>query len=132
LTRDEKPDEIWILQINAESVRAVPRTTARILDRRNQLSGNLSLNQEVHFILRVNEMIRQLRQRDVELHLNFKEVRIARISLTSELSVRLDAASKLDRDPGLLKALRADGERQAEAFLRRRAAGTVDWEIYPT
>ena len=49
---------------------------------------------------------------------------------SAELSSRLDAASKMDRDPKLIRMLEADGERQAEAFLRRRAAGTVDWEIY--
>ena len=132
LRRDEKPDEIWIIQVNPEAVSAVPRTTPEILDRRDELGGNLSLNQEVRFILRVNELIR--RQRDehhVELHPDFKEVRIARITLSAELSSRLDAASKMDRDPKLIRMLEADGERQAEAFLRRRAAGTVDWEIYP-
>ncbi len=132
LRRNEKPDEIWIIQVNREAVPAVPRTTAEILDRRDELGGNLSLNQEVRFILRVNELIRRQRvEHHVELHPDFKQVRVARITLSAKLSSRLDAASKMDRDPKLIRTLEADGERQAEAFLRRRVAGTVDWEIYP-
>jgi hypothetical protein len=49
--------------------------------------------------------------------------------MSPRLSAQLDAASKLDRDPDLIEALKADGQRQADAFLRRRAAGTVDWEV---
>jgi NTE family protein len=131
LSRDDKPDEIWIVQINPEATAAVPRTVPEILDRRNELGGNLSLNQEVHFILRLNALIRGLRQRErgLDLHPDFKEVRIARISMSAELSARLDAASKLDRDPRFIAELESDGERQADAFLRRRAAGTLKWEV---
>jgi NTE family protein len=130
LKRDDKPDEIWIIQINPEAVREVPRTTAEIVDRRNELSGNLSLNQEVRFILLLNALMRRLRhEHHVDLHPDFKEVRIARITISPELSSRLDAASKLDRTPELIESLVADGERQADAFLRRRAAGRVDWEV---
>jgi NTE family protein len=132
LTRDEKPDEIWIIQVNPEGVASVPRTTAEIVNRRDELGGNLSLNQEVHFILRVNELIRRQReQHQVELHPDFKQVRIARITPSADLSARLDAASKLDRDPRLIRLLEEDGTLQAEAFLRHRAAGTINWEIYP-
>ena len=130
LSRDDKPDEIWILQINPESVATVPHTTAEILDRRNELGGNLSLNQEVRFILRLNALMRELqREQHVRLHPDFKQVRIARISMSPRLSAQLDAASKLDRNPDLIEALKADGRRQADTFLRRRAAGTVDWEV---
>ena len=131
LSRDDKPDEIWIVQINPEAAAAVPRTIPEILDRRNELGGNLSLNQEVHFILRLNALMRGLQQRERGLHLHpdFKEVRIARISMSSEVSARLDAASKLDRDPRFIAELQADGERQADTFLRRRAADTVEWEV---
>jgi NTE family protein len=132
LSRDAKPDEIWIIQINAETVREVPRTTAEILDRRNELSGNLSLNQEVAFILRLNALIRQLRDEQhqhVEMLPDFKEVRIARITMSPDLSGRLDAASKLDRNPELIRDLVTDGERQADEFLRRRTADHAGWAI---
>ena len=130
LSRDDKPDEIWIVQINPESVAVVPHSTTEILDRRNELGGNLSLNQEVHFILRLNALMRELqREQHVRLHPDFKEVRIGRISMGPRLSAQLDAASKLDRNPDLIEALKADGQRQADTFLRRRAAGTVDWEV---
>jgi hypothetical protein len=66
---------------------------------------------------------------DVQLHPDFKEVRIARITMSEELSARLDAASKLDRNPRLIAELKADGARQAAVFLRRRAAGSLVWEV---
>ena len=89
------------------------------------------LEHQVHFILRLNALIRGLRQRErgLNLHPDFKEVRIARISMSAELSARLDAASKLDRDPRFIAELESDGERQADTFLRRRAAGTLKWEV---
>jgi NTE family protein len=129
LNRDDKPDEIWIIQINPQAVPTVPHTTVEILRRRDELGGNLSLNQEVRFIRRLNALMSELQAREVQLHPEFKEVRIARIAMSANLSGRLDAASKLDRDPRLMDELKADGQAQAEAFLRRRATGTVEWEV---
>ncbi len=45
-----KPDEIWVIQINLQKRDIEPRSMPQILDRRNELAGNLSLNQEIHFI----------------------------------------------------------------------------------
>lgn len=52
---EEKPDEIWIIQINPERREQEPTSTVDIMDRRNELSGNLSLNQEIHFIEKIND-----------------------------------------------------------------------------
>src|SRR5437016_9870098 len=54
---DEKPDEIWIVQINPQTRDAEPRAPEDIEDRRNELAGNLSLNQEVHFIETINALL---------------------------------------------------------------------------
>ena len=51
---DPKPDEIWVVQVNPGTSESEPKTMADILDRRNGLSGNLSLNQEIFFIETVN------------------------------------------------------------------------------
>ena len=52
-----EPDEIWVIQINAKERSAEPRTMVEIADRRNELSGNLSLYQELHFIEQIDSMI---------------------------------------------------------------------------
>ena len=36
---DEKPDEIWVIQINPSELEDEPRTVAEIADRRNELAG---------------------------------------------------------------------------------------------
>lgn len=108
-----KPDEIWVVAINPQRRADVPTTTLDIEDRRNELSGNLSLNQELFFVQTVNEWLaRGILQDPTKKHVAVKE-----IALTAELSARLDTASKLDRGRLHIKKLISDGERQAERFL---------------
>ena len=40
---DAKPNEIWVIQTNPERSVSEPKSMAEITDRRNELSGNLSL-----------------------------------------------------------------------------------------
>jgi predicted acylesterase/phospholipase RssA len=40
---DMRPDEIWVIQINPKELETEPQTVIEIVDRRNELSGNLSL-----------------------------------------------------------------------------------------
>src|SRR5919202_6049930 len=40
---EARPDEIWMIQINPKEGENEPRTVTEIADRRNELSGNLSL-----------------------------------------------------------------------------------------
>ncbi len=103
---DLEPDEIWIVQINPEELAQEPRNTADIWDRRNELAGNLSLNQELAFVRRTNALIRK--------HgIDKPTTRVHRI----ELPVHLDAASKMDRSPDLIEGLMIRGEEQAALFL---------------
>ena len=108
---DEKPDEIWIIQINPTRRDEVPTSIEEIDDRRNELSGNLSLFQEVDFIKRVNDWLEK-----GQLSGAYKPIDIEFISLEETLST----ASKLDRDPAFLKRLMRQGEQQAERFLEKR------------
>ncbi|MDX1653697.1 MAG: patatin-like phospholipase family protein, partial [Candidatus Competibacteraceae bacterium] len=48
-----QPDEIWVIQINPSTTRQEPRSVDTILDRRNELAGNLSLEQELRFIEKI-------------------------------------------------------------------------------
>jgi len=107
---EAKPDEIWIIQINP-SVRAEePMTIQDIQDRRNELAGNLSLNQEVYFIERINHLIAT----GVISDANYKHVTIRRLMMQRSL----DYASKLDRSPSFIQDLIADGEERARAFVQ--------------
>ena len=112
-SRASKPDEIWVIQVNPQTRAQEPTSLAEIVDRRADLSANISLNQEVHFIETVNEWIGRGHLPADE----FKPIRVRRIAMSPALSDQLDEASVLDRRPAFLAALLADGERQAARFL---------------
>ncbi len=112
----DRPEEIWVIQINPKTRKTEPMTAEDIADRRNELSGNLSLYQEIHYMKLVNEWI----ERGVfseEHKWQFKPIEIRWIDMSPELSESLDYASKLDRSPSFINMLMADGEKQAEKFL---------------
>jgi NTE family protein len=106
---DRKPEELWIVQINPQEREGVPSSLEEIADRRNELSGNLSLNQELRFIERVNGWI------DAG-HLpadRYSRTEIRRLPMGR----RYDYSTKLDRRPAFLRELVALGEERAAAFL---------------
>jgi NTE family protein len=107
-------DEIWLIQINSSSTARVPSETHEILDRRNALSGNLSMEQELGFIDMLNRAIRQGKLRNDSFH----PIEVSRISLDRELGHR----TKLDRRPELLDELREYGKTKCRWFLREREA----------
>jgi NTE family protein len=112
---DERPDEIWVIQINPRETEHEPKTVAEIADRRNELSGNLSLYQELDFIEKIDQMLEQghLPQDD-----KYKQIVVRVIELSrSRLSRALGAASKLNRDPRFIQGLISHGEHRAEEFL---------------
>jgi NTE family protein len=112
---DEGPDEIWVIQINPRERKKVPKTVAEIADRRNELSGNLSLHQELGFIEKIDQMLE-------EGHLvrdgKYRQIVVRIIELSrSRFSRSLGTASKLNRDPHFIRALMAHGEARAGEFL---------------
>jgi NTE family protein len=56
---DARPDEIWVIQINPTHVDSEPRSPIEIADRRNELSGNLSLHQELRFIEKIDQLLEE-------------------------------------------------------------------------
>jgi NTE family protein len=105
-------DEIWLVQINSSTCARVPTETHEILDRRNELAGNLSMEQELNFIEMINRAIARGKINDPA----FRRIHVARISLDRELNYR----SKLDRRPELLNELREYGRTKTRWFLRER------------
>lgn len=49
---DAQPHEIWVIRINPKGVCDEPKQWADIVDRRNELAGNLSLEQELYLCAR--------------------------------------------------------------------------------
>ena len=81
-------------------------TVLDIADRRNELSGNLSLYQELHGI----EMIDQLLAEGLLVGDRYKQVTVRVLEFSRPLSSRLlGPASKLNRDPRFLRELMAPG-----------------------
>lgn len=112
-SKDAKPDEIWVIQINPETRSSEPKTSSDIDDRRNELAGNLSLNQELYFVSQTNDWIGK-RWMSAE---HFKHIEIRFIPLQLEL----DYPSKLDRSPSFINTLLAEGRRQGAEFLEQLA-----------
>jgi NTE family protein len=53
----EPPDEIWLVRINPKTRSVVPRSMAEIRDRRNELVGIISLEQELYLIDLLNRLV---------------------------------------------------------------------------
>ncbi|WP_136686677.1 patatin-like phospholipase family protein [Halorhabdus amylolytica] len=102
------PDEVWVIKINPQHRDRVPKRLDGINDRRNELSGNLSLNTEAGFVEQVNEWIEKGYLPD-----RYTTTDIRRIRLTKNL----DWHTKLDRDPQFIETLIEDGRKNARTFL---------------
>lgn len=104
--------ELWVIQINSSTCAQVPTETHEILDRRNELSGNLSMEQELKFIEMINRGIAEDRLNQPKFH----PIHVSRIALDRELGYR----SKLDRRPKFLEELREYGKAKSRWFLKER------------
>jgi NTE family protein len=109
---DRKPDELWIIQINPQELDGEPTSLDEIADRRNELSGNISLNQELGFIERINDWVESGKLPADE----FTQTSIHRI----EMGERFHCSTKLDRDADFLAELMDLGRDQGVAFLDGR------------
>lgn len=111
-----EPDELWIIQINPRRIDREPTTVTAINDRRNELSGNLSLYQELTFIEKIDELLErgQLSPASGYRQIQIRVLEKPRRELSRTL---LGPASKLNRDWAFLRGLIDDGGRQADRFL---------------
>jgi NTE family protein len=103
-----KPEELWVVQINPQESDGEPRSLEEIADRRNELSGNLSLNQELRFVERVNDWIDAGYLPEDE----FVRTTVRRIQMDEDYH----CSTKLDRSPTFLSELIEGGERRAAEF----------------
>jgi len=107
-----KPEELWVIQVNPQSFEGEPTTSEVIADRRNELSGNISLNQELGFIERVNDWVERGKLPADE----FIKTEITRI----EMGKRFHCSTKVDRSKQFLDELRELGETRAREFMKSR------------
>ncbi|GAA2875055.1 patatin-like phospholipase family protein [Pseudonocardia halophobica] len=110
-----RPDELWVVQINAPAIEREPRTLIEIGDRRNGLAGNLSLHQELGFIETIDRM---LADGDLLPDRGYIHTTVRIVEMPSTVLPRLiGSASKLNRDVLFLDGLQAKGREQADRFL---------------
>ena len=108
-------NELWVIQINPSTCPRVPTETHEILDRRNELAGNLSMEQELAIIEMMNRLLATGKLKDPKYH----PIDVARIPLDREL----EYMTKLDRKPEFLNELREYGRAKARWFLQERQGG---------
>lgn len=112
---DLRPDEIWVIQINPTRRDVEPRTVLDIGDRRNELAGNLSLYQELHFVEKIDDW---LEAGVLAQDAGYKSIVVRIVELSpSRVRWSLSARSKLNRDPAFIGDLIALGRAQADEFL---------------
>ena len=99
-----------------------------IMDKRNELSGNLSLYQEIHFKRTVNGLVDKLGEgensedkrllvsgEEGEEDKEYRHIDVRWIQMLRDL----DTASKLNRNPSFIREMMAYGQEQAEKFLKK-------------
>ncbi len=106
--RGRRPDELWVIQVNPQQFEGEPTALEMIADRRNELSGNISLNQELRFVERVNNWVESGKLPADE----FSNVDIHRI----QMGKRFHCSTKVDRDPAFIEELVELGYTRGEEF----------------
>jgi NTE family protein len=131
------PREIWLIKINPTGRESVPVRIDDIVDRRNQLEGNVSLFQNLKYIELINDMILLGAFKDAVLkRFGFTEpVRIPKvfnderekpyhipcIEMSDAVQKTLDYEGKIDRSERNIRTLIAEGRTKAREFLAARA-----------
>jgi NTE family protein len=103
-----KPDDLWVVQINPQATDEEPKSLTEIADRRNELAGNISLNQELRFVETVNAWVDAGHLPDEYTHTDIRRLQFDR---------RLGSASKLDRRPAFVEELLEHGRERARELL---------------
>jgi NTE family protein len=109
---DRKPEELWVIQINPQEREDEPRSLEEIADRRNELSGNISLNQELRTVRRVNEWV----EAGYLPESQFSKAEVRRIEMGQEYN----HSTKVDRSPSFIQELQDLGEERAREFRAER------------
>lgn len=112
-----RPDELWIIQINPKTRATVPVSPGDISDRRNEMIGNQSLLQDIQKIELINRLL-AAGALTPEYQAKYRPVELRTIEMSSRLQEKLDYATKLDRSSAFIHELMQDGEEQGQTFLK--------------
>jgi NTE family protein len=131
-TKDEKPDEIWVVRINPQEFHpaSLKISLEDIDDRINDLAGNLSLTQELDGIMTINQWIRKYGDSHPPLDTR-KIVDVRTIKMTRDTAWGLKHTSKFDRSPAHFASLREEGQAVAAQWLADWRALGKDFVRYP-
>jgi NTE family protein len=121
-------DEIWVIQINPDACDKPPVTMAEIVDRRNELLGNLTLSAELYHIDAMNALLtdrttvpQTLKDELQKIH---KEIKLRVVGLQK----KLDFASKYERSHAHIRELMELGKAAASGFLTDGSIWKCDHE----
>ena len=131
-TKDEKPDELWIIRINPQEFHPASLKIGLedIRDRENDLAGNLSLTQELDAIVTINEWITRYGNSHPPLN-SCKIIDVRTIKMTRDTAWSLKHSSKFDRSRAHLAALHDEGQSVAERWLADWRALGNEFASYP-
>lgn len=108
------PDELWIIRINPLARDDEPTSMEEIRERKNELAGNLSLQQEIRQIETINGLLASGALKGT----HHRPIAVRSIAMDGRYRNR----SKLDRSYDLMVALREHGRQQAGLFLQEQDA----------
>lgn len=131
-SKDEKPDEIWVVRINPQEIDPEEKLTSLedIRDRENDLSGNLALNQELDHILTVNNWLTRPGDRGAVLT-ERKIIEVRTMKMKRDTAWGLRRTSKFDRSPQHLERLHKEGREVAAQWLEGWRARGPEFDAYP-
>lgn len=115
------PEEIWIVMIDPLEYHKVPTSPDEILERRTQMTSNISLVQDIEKIAMQWIMVNNGGVKPEYLEsMGFSHahhLRIRFIKISENIQKTLDYSSKLSRSPQLIDGLIAEGKAQAKHFM---------------
>lgn len=135
------PEEIWLIKINPTARKRIPLEADDILDRRNQLEGNISLFHQLDHLETLNDLIlggafkpEFLGHLDIRTAIRIpksfasdddKPYHIPCIEMPVEVQDALDYEGKIDRSAKNIDWLLEQGEAAARKFVSARAAAVA-------
>lgn len=110
------PNELWVIMINPMRQEREPKRMDDIRDRRNELAANISFQQEIYFIGKMNELACRDLLADSAKD-KYHPIKVRAITMSDEVAAGLDYESKLSRDSSQRRLLMEHGKDRARIFL---------------
>lgn len=119
--KERMPDEIWIILIDPLTYNHVPESPYDILERRTQMTSNVSLLHDLEKLAIFSKLFR-----DGDLNKSFLkkygfhdniDVKFRVVKISQEIQEKLDYASKLSRNPDLIDSLIKDGKLKGQELV---------------